>query len=272
MDTSSVNQPYVGVTHNMTFGVARNSTLRDQQPSLDEVLKNEAPYPYTLESFTAFMSQAHCLEILEFILEGRRYKDIYELSSVVVGTHISPARRKSRVLLELWQQLLSTYLLAGSPREINLGSNQRHGLLAYHDLEKPPAPAILDAIEQEMLDLLSASIFPSFLNEIVSTEGAATHSGAPYLDRTMSISSTVLSPYDGQMRTNPRPHVDTLGAVRARDSYISLREPATNHNTGYSSLPLDDFSRAVDRHPVRKSQKTGLSKIRTILGLRSRKE
>lgn len=93
MDSSSVNQQFVDV--------AQNATLRDEQPSLDEVLNNDAPYPYTLDSFTAYMSQIHCLEILEFILEGRRYRKTYEVSSVVVGSPLSPARCDSRVLLEL---------------------------------------------------------------------------------------------------------------------------------------------------------------------------
>jgi hypothetical protein len=262
MDTSSssVNQQFLGVAH--------DTTLSDRQPSLDEVLNNDAPHPYTLDSFTAYMSQAHCLEILEFILEGRRYRDIYKVSSVVVESSISPACRDSRVLLELWQQLLSTYIHAGSPREINLGSSKRQDLIAYHDPEKPPAPAVLDVIEQEMLDLLSQSIFPSFLKHIMSRQGAATFLCAPYGNATVCISSAGLSPSDGQTKAYQRPSLET------EESNISFGEPVANHNTGSSSrsLPLEDFSTAVDIHSVSKTRRISLSKLRTILGLPSRKE
>lgn len=272
MDIPSVNQ--------QLFGVARNTTLRDQQPSLDEVLNNEAPYPYTLESFAAYMSQAHCLEVLEFILEGRQYRDIYEqyrdiyeVRSVVVGSPVSPPRRNSRGLLELWQQLLSTYIHEGSPRELNLGSNKRQDLLAYHNPNKPPAPAALDMIEHEMLDLLSVSIFPSFLKCILSTQSAASCPAAPYGNGTVCISSAVLSPYDGQRKANQRPSLKTI-SVKAKGSFRSFREPAAKHNAGSSSrsLPLDDFSMAVNIHSVPKTSRIGLPKLRTILGLQSRKE
>ena len=56
----------------------KEGILSPNRPTLDEVLNNTAPQPYTLAAYTAFLSQQHCLETLEFVTEARRYTEKYD--------------------------------------------------------------------------------------------------------------------------------------------------------------------------------------------------
>src|SRR6202161_3516522 len=40
-----------------------------RRPTLQEVLSNTAPPPWTISAFTAYLSQNHCLETLELTIE-----------------------------------------------------------------------------------------------------------------------------------------------------------------------------------------------------------
>jgi hypothetical protein len=217
----------------------RVMTLGDQRPSLNEVLHNKAPHPYSLNSFTAHLSQRHCLEILEFILDARRYRDSYEATPLADESPISPDRPKSWILLELWQQLLSTYIIPGSPREINSRSNIRCDLLAYRNPEKPPAPTMLDAVEKEMLELLSHSIFPSFLND--SIPNVTKRSDCLHRNVTDNVSPTVLSLYNSQEKAKSRSNLDIMCANN-KESCIYLREPAARFRKSRKTPLLGCFS------------------------------
>ncbi|KAJ6084680.1 hypothetical protein N7499_004309 [Penicillium canescens] len=98
--------------------------------TLDEVLNNTAPPPYTLSAFIEYLSQNHCLETLEFILEAKRYREGYkslvESAEKSIETINSSA---SSNLSKLYQLLLATYILPGAAREVNLSVNVRDALL-----------------------------------------------------------------------------------------------------------------------------------------------
>ena len=57
---------------------SKSKTLYHLRPKLDEILNDTAPVPYTLGTFIAFLAQNHCLEVLEFILEAKRYRKTYD--------------------------------------------------------------------------------------------------------------------------------------------------------------------------------------------------
>ncbi|PKX95696.1 regulator of G-protein signaling domain-containing protein [Aspergillus novofumigatus IBT 16806] len=93
------------------------------RPTLDEVLANTAPAPYTLSAFMAYLSQNHCLETLEFTLEAKRYRETYHsLTHQLRESPIVTDCPESQHLRMLWQRLLSAYILPGAPREINVSS------------------------------------------------------------------------------------------------------------------------------------------------------
>lgn len=136
------------------------------RPSLDEVLANTAPPPYTLTAFMAYLSQNHCLETLEFTLEAKRYRETYDSLSRRLGESpiTSTDGPESKHLRMLWGRLMSNYVCPGSPREINLSSEVRDGLVRLADSSTPPDPHHLDRAVKTIRDLMEESIFFPFLN------------------------------------------------------------------------------------------------------------
>ncbi|KAL2864596.1 regulator of G-protein signaling domain-containing protein [Aspergillus lucknowensis] len=140
-------------------------TFCPMRPTLDEVLANTAPAPYTLSAFMAYLSQNHCLETLEFTLDAKRYREAYEdLSRQLVQFPITADCPESRHLRMLWQRLLSAYILPGSPREINVSSEVRDDIVRHANASIPPPPSMLDAAVKLVHDLMEESIFMPFLN------------------------------------------------------------------------------------------------------------
>ncbi|RAK98379.1 regulator of G-protein signaling domain-containing protein [Aspergillus ibericus CBS 121593] len=140
------------------------------RPSLDEVLANTAPAPYTLSAFMAYLSQNHCLETLEFTLEAKRYRETYDaLSRQMNELPIVSDRPESQHLQMLWQRLLTAYILPGSPREINVSSEVRDDILRHTNFPIPPPPDCLNTAVKLVHDLMEESIFLPFLNAHAST-------------------------------------------------------------------------------------------------------
>ncbi|KAL4797333.1 RGS domain-containing protein [Aspergillus venezuelensis] len=140
-------------------------TFCPMRPTLDEVLANTAPAPYTLSAFMAYLSQNHCLETLEFTLDAKRYREAYDNLSHQLGEFpIAADCPESRHLRMLWQRLLSAYILPGSPREINVSSEVRDDILQHANSSIPPLPSMLDAAVKLVHDLMEESIFMPFLN------------------------------------------------------------------------------------------------------------
>ncbi|KAJ5751183.1 Regulator of G protein signaling superfamily [Penicillium manginii] len=109
------------------------------RPTLNDVLANTAPPPYTLSAFMAYLSQNHCLETLEFTLEAQRYRDTYLSFAERLGqSTLTTETPESQHLRMLWQRLLTAYIFPGAPREINLSSEVRDGLLRHRDVSLPP--------------------------------------------------------------------------------------------------------------------------------------
>ncbi|KAJ5224098.1 hypothetical protein N7468_008640 [Penicillium chermesinum] len=161
------------------------------RPTLDDVLANIAPPPYTLSAFMAYLSQNHCLETLEFTLEAKRYQETY----YAVATHNSPLRPgtpESQHLCMLWQRLLTAYIYPGSPREINLSSEDREPLLRFRDVDVPPAPETLDSAVKRIHDLMDESIFMPFLNSL-TVSPTMDPSEPPFsVDDSVNLSTTSL--------------------------------------------------------------------------------
>lgn len=143
-----------------------NSSFYHIRPKLDDLLDDKAPYPYTLSALIAFLSKSHCLEILEFILEARRYRGSFQR----VGDHNS-----RRTLHLQWQRILQMYIVSGAQREINISDDIRDDLVATESKttkkeDYPPDPALLDTALREMRDLLHDSLLLPFLRSCVNQE------------------------------------------------------------------------------------------------------
>ena len=135
------------------------------QPMLDEVLNNTAPPPYTLSAFIKYISQNHCHETLEFILEAKQYHESYSQSLVEsAGESIETTNSAASInLSKLYQLLLTTFILPGAAREINLSFNIRDALLRHKNMSIPPLPETLDPAMKSIYKLMEDSIFLPFL-------------------------------------------------------------------------------------------------------------
>ncbi|PWY89223.1 regulator of G protein signaling superfamily [Aspergillus heteromorphus CBS 117.55] len=139
-------------------------SLYQKLPTLAEVLDNTAHYPYTLESFVEYLSQNHCSEALEFLVETDHYKKTYYASRQPHDeSNLFLSDSELEQLMVLWRQLLALYISNGSPREINVTGEDRQRLIELTNATSPPSPRLIDPIVQSTYDLLETSIFIQFL-------------------------------------------------------------------------------------------------------------
>ncbi|KAE8350322.1 RGS domain-containing protein [Aspergillus coremiiformis] len=139
----------------------QSKTLYHLRPKLDEILNDTAPIPYTLGTFIAFLAQNHCLEVLEFILEAKRYRKTYEwLEDPNKICSEEQAQQERRV----WDRIIHTYIRSGASREINVPTETREELLGYTEThDSIPPPSLLDDAVHQMHELLRESILIPFL-------------------------------------------------------------------------------------------------------------
>lgn len=233
--------------------------LYPMRPSLNDVLANTAPPPYTLSAFMAYLSQNHCLETLEFTLEAKRYREVYETLVEQLGPDaITSDSHESQHLRMLWQRLLMAYILPGAPREINLSSEVRNQLLAYRDVAMPPTPDTLNSAVKRIHDLMEESIFLPFLNShTVSPSMGPQAEPALGPDDFMYLSSTSLEehpvkkPRSRAKRTSPQSSTKDLAATagRSNSSLSAVHALGKTASGAFTSASGESASLADDSTP-----------------------
>ena len=154
-----------------------NGLYAPHLPTLPEVLSNSAPYPWTRSAFTAYLSQNHCLENLEFTMDAERYRGKHDaLAAQMAGMPISSDMEDCIHVRMLWQRLLDAYIIVDGPREINIPSDVRDRLLSLSNHTIPPPPEELDSAVQIVYKLMEESVLISFLNEAPPTSTTSTKS------------------------------------------------------------------------------------------------
>ncbi|KAF7591563.1 hypothetical protein BBP40_001443 [Aspergillus hancockii] len=136
-------------------------------PTFDKVLNDAAPYPYSLNSFKAYLSQNHCSESLNFLEEVEQYTQTYRCAIQVDGAPLSSHSTSSPSLLLTWKRLISTYILPGSPQELNLSTEERNSLLKYDNARVPPPPCLINEAVKRIAQSLESSVFFQFLSSRV---------------------------------------------------------------------------------------------------------
>lgn len=132
-------------------------------PQFDDILKNVAPYPYTLEIFKDYLARNHCTEFLDFIMDLAEYSEMYESAYGMKEPPISQNEESSH-LISLWVRLVSVYINPGSSSELNLSGEEREQLLQYKDDIIPPPPAFIEAVVKRVHESFRSSIFVPFLS------------------------------------------------------------------------------------------------------------
>ncbi|BCS24693.1 regulator of G-protein signaling domain-containing protein [Aspergillus puulaauensis] len=206
------------------------------RPTLDEVLANTAPAPYTLSAFMAYLSQNHCLETLEFTMDAKRYREAYDSVSRQLGQFpVTTDCPETRHLCMLWQRLLSAYIVPGSPREINVSSEVRDYILLRHANQAiPPQPSMLDAAVKLVHDLMEESIFMPFLNA---------HSSSTHV---LPLADPLFSHDDSHVTIVSNPSLDehAVKRVRSKGGRLSPRASRELGSPVSSSPPAGHLPRS----------------------------
>ncbi|KAI1815042.1 regulator of G protein signaling superfamily [Poronia punctata] len=131
-------------------------------PTLQDILSNTAPQPWTLSAFMAYLSQNHCLETLEFIMDAERYR----------ATHLQALQGQSYFgtdyMCEIWDKIIGAYIMPGAPREVNIPSPVRDHLLGLaFTTATPPDPSELDEAVRIVRELMNDSVLVPFLESVV---------------------------------------------------------------------------------------------------------
>jgi len=136
-----------------------------RRPNLSDILANNAPPPWTLSAFMAYLSQNHCLETLEFTMDATRYrKHFVKMASRAPGGQMVPGSEECNYVLTLWQRLVEAYIAPNGSREVNLPSDIRDSILALSNAIVPPHPSMLDPAVQKVYELMEDSVLVPFLN------------------------------------------------------------------------------------------------------------
>ena len=211
------------------------------RPLLTDVLANNASPPYTLSAFTAFLSQNHCLETLEFVLEARKYQQRYDkVAAQLAGFPMNFDSAEVRELEYHWRKIIDVYLSPGSLREINLPSEERDQLLHVPYTVRPPPPELLEPAVKRMYDLMQESLWMPFLHQyqsqssipVIQTNGPISPDPSEGL-WDLSRASTERS----ERRKSPHPslhkkHSPLLGS----DTHLSRSPPTGGHRPLSSAL------------------------------------
>lgn len=208
-----------------------------RRPTLQEVLANTAPPPWTLSAFMAYLSQNHCLETLEFTMDADRYRAHYN-SMNESGPNLSPAQANEEAdfVRMLWQKLLDAYITPNGPREVNLPSAVRDRLLSLPYTTTVPDPAELDPAVKIIYDLMDDSVLVPFLNSVVSSRAPESlslwGSDDPITDSQMTASwnARSLSPSRSRSQREDSPPLSGPGSDALSPSQTGL-SPRGSHQT-----------------------------------------
>ncbi|KAK5635001.1 hypothetical protein RRF57_010713 [Xylaria bambusicola] len=145
-----------------SWAIPRTGSPFLNTPTLDDILSNTAPQPWTLSAFMAYLSQNHCLETLEFVMDAARYRT----------THLQMLQGQLYVgrdyICGLWEKFIGAYILPGAPREVNIPAPVRDRLLNLtFTTSTPPDPTELDEATMIVKELMNDSVLVPFLESVV---------------------------------------------------------------------------------------------------------
>jgi hypothetical protein len=121
--------------------------------------------PYTFNAFTNFLIQNHCAETLDFISEAKAYPEIY--SAHWASPDNSVIGRDSALVGMQWNSLMETYIVPGSPSEVNLPAYIREQLLGILDVtESPPHPEQLNSAVNHAYEILTQDALMPFIKSL----------------------------------------------------------------------------------------------------------
>lgn len=134
-------------------------TMIATPPTLSNILRDTTSPPWSLSAFTAYLSENHCMELLEFLRDAERYASFYEQPTA----EKSPSPRSMEQARGWWEKLMQMYIAPSAPRQINIPSRLRDSLLSKSSDPFPPDPSELDEACRIVYELMDDSLLIPFL-------------------------------------------------------------------------------------------------------------
>ncbi|KAK0390065.1 hypothetical protein NLU13_3638 [Sarocladium strictum] len=147
---------------NYSTSSSRRASMGSHPPSLNDILHDVSPAPWTLTAFMAYLSQNHCMETLEFTLDSQRYATFYEQ---LLAENPRSDDSNDRVC-SLWEKLMQVYIVPCAPREVNIPARVRDRLLAIPYGPTPPHPSQLAEAGRIIHELMNDSLLVPFLESV----------------------------------------------------------------------------------------------------------
>ncbi|KAJ2975333.1 hypothetical protein NUW58_g8385 [Xylaria curta] len=265
-----------------SWAIPRTGSPFLNPPTLDDILSNTAPQPWTLTAFMAYLSQNHCLETLEFIMDAARYSATYSQ----ILQEQTPFGMDH--ICELWEKIMRGYILPGAPREVNIPAPVRDRLLnLVYTASTPPNPSELDEASGIVRELMNDSVLVPFLESVVPVTIEAQVEEETKLrqertrlripkdtsfseDSSQSPIATIL-PLFGKGRASSRSNSgssDSHEVEMTDDSMSPSSTPSTEPMTPPTTPPTSDFSfNASPKALQRALSGTSWKKVGAKLGL-----
>jgi hypothetical protein len=138
-----------------------------RRPSLHEVLADTAPAPWTLAVFRVYLSNNHCLETLEFIMDAGRYKKHFHRMMNNAPFPGQPTEYDANYVKALWICLVEAYIQPNGSRKVNLPSQVRDSILGHKPANTlPPEPSVLEPAVSQTYELMEESVLVPFLYSV----------------------------------------------------------------------------------------------------------
>lgn len=155
-------------TMNRDRDLASRQMPLGRNPDFDQIISGNTETPFTLESFVEYLSENHCIELLDFLSDTKNYIDAYRASAPDLC--LTRMTSDSRRLGKQWKILMSTYIMPGAPDELNVPEFIRVRLLDHVNVMiSPPNPTALDPAISYAHHLLTDSALLPFIQSIRSS-------------------------------------------------------------------------------------------------------
>lgn len=210
-------------------------------PSLNDILSNMAPEPYSLKNFSVFVKQNHCLEILEFI----KSVDVY-------GQYFN--NNSNHLLKQQWDYILNTFIRVNSPMEINLPCNIRDDLLTkLWNQHQPLLPSCFNNAVDLVKDLMKENVYLPFISSAKHFNEQQQQQQQQHKKRTYSIHNhsdgSISSQQLDDDKNNNTPTYRLTSSPPPNDNYIT--------NTNQTPPPKQQPNVMTNRNKPNKLWKNG---------------
>ncbi|KHJ31083.1 putative regulator of g protein signaling domain protein [Erysiphe necator] len=216
-----------------------------RQPTLQEILSNSAPSPWTLSAFMAYLSQNHCLETLEFTMDAAKYEKQYH--AMVTPLNLQPNNNTPSLEIEyvqkLWTKLIDAYIRPNGAREVNLPSDVRDKLLSLPCETTSPDPSELVKAVKITYELMDQSVLMPFLSSVtLSQTSERPHSAWP-CETTPSSAFSSSERFSQRFPSSPRCRRNSHHMLSAESnvSLISAISQRPSHHPCRSGFRISNF-------------------------------